>query len=129
MGVYGNFLNAFPELKRKITLFNEGDTKSEAIIAIYFDDNMVGMVGVKVGKQNTVVDIKDCGVLYVPTQYSSKVEIGDYLHNPWTKELMRITKRLAYDYIAGYGTWQVDKVTGSTFEQGEDHKIKEATFL
>lgn len=126
MGVYGNFLNAFPELKRKVDCWN--DKAKYTVVAIYFDNNMVGMRGFKTGKQNTVVDVVDQGVLYIAQQYTTLVSIGDYCRNPFTQELMRITKRLAYDYMAGYGTWQVERVTGPTEDHDEQLKVKGARF-
>lgn len=129
-GVYGNFLDVFPELKRRFVLWDKDKTYENTIIAVYFDEDMIGMTGIRMGRRNvTAVDIKDDGMLYVGSPYIEKVHIGDYFKHPMEQTIMRVTKRMAFDFAAGYATFHTERLTGTTPEQTGELKVKEPEFV
>lgn len=128
-GVYGNLLNHFPELKIRIDLW-EGENKSDSvtIIGILFDDDMQGIRAKYVSKGNSAMEIQDCAHLYVGEPYIEKLKYGMFFIHPKEHILMRIVKRIAYDYAGGYTIWQVERVTGTNQLHTGKLNVKEATF-
>lgn len=129
MGVYGNFLSAFPELMETVQVWTKQDKSDIRLIRCMFvDDKMRGLARRKYTSGNTAHDIEDDDTMYVSVKYKDKIHVGDYFHrtgSPYTERVMR-----GEDYIkqAGYKMYMTERVTGATADKDQSLPVKEPYF-
>ena len=129
MGVYGNFLTPFPELKERIVVWTKEDRSDErTIIAIYMTTGGGGIKRKKYTSGNTALDIQDSDDLYVSTKYDGQIKVGDYFKRPRSAYIYRVVNRKPYDMAAGYQWYDVERVTGATPDKDEPLPVKEGYF-
>lgn len=129
MGVYGNFMTAFPELMRRLTVWSKKDESDSRIIrGILLDDTADGIRRKKFTSGNTAMDMYDDAILYTDIKYRDKIQVGDYLRHPDQHYMMRVCHEREYNFAAGYEAWDVERVGGSTPEQTEELSVREAYF-
>lgn len=129
MGVYGNFLTHFPELKERITVWTKDDHSDEhVIVAIYMTTGGGGIKRKKYTSGNTALDIQDTDDLYVSYRYNSGIKVGDYFKRPRSEYIYRVVNRKPYDTAAGYQWYDVERVTGATPDKDQPLPVKEGYF-
>lgn len=127
-GVYGAFLECFPELMETFMVWSKED-KSDAhkIRAVYIPDAGDGIKRRKYTSGNTGLDITESDYIYIQHKYATQISIGNYIQRNGFP-LMRLTGVVKYDRAAGYQVYTVERITGATFEDTEKLPVKEATF-
>ena len=129
MGVYGNFLLAFPELKERIKVWTKEDRSDERdIVAIYMTTEGGGIKRRKYTSGNTSLDIVDSDDLYVDHKYKASINVGDYFQRKNDSLIYRVINRKPYDMAAGYLWFDVERVTGATPDKDEALPVKEGYF-
>lgn len=113
-GVYGDFLDAFPELKRKLSLWETDPTILTTIQCLVWDHAGLGIARTRLGtEKDSTGDISAHYSLYIDSVYKDKVKVGMYFYHPDSEELCRIVKDQGYDYAAGYFIFLAERVMGS----------------
>lgn len=129
MGVYGNFLTAFPELHRSIKVWTKVDHSDERTIrAIFLDDKADGIRRKKFTSGNSALDMYDDAELYVSKKWSDSITVGDFLEHPEKKYMMRVVHEKEFNFAAGYTLFGIERVGGSTPDQTAPLEVKEAYF-
>lgn len=128
-GVYGDFLEVFPEIAETFSVWTKED-KSDIrhIRAVYIPTKGGGLKRRKYTSGNTALDIQEQDNLFVLSIYRDKVAVGDYIQREGDPYLMRLTNDVPYDKAAGYMVFVIERVTGATPFHDEELKVKEATF-
>ena len=129
MGVYGNFLLAFPELKERLKVWTKEDRSDERnIVAIYMTTEGGGIKRRKYTSGNTSLDVVDSDDLYVDHKYKALINVGDYFQRKHDSFIYRVINRKPYDIAAGYLWFNVERVTGATLDKNEALPVKEGYF-
>ena len=129
MGVYGNFLLAFPELKERLKVWTKEDRSDERnIVAIYMTTEGGGIKRRKYTSGNTSLDVVDSDDLYVDHKYKALINVGDYFQRKHDSFIYRVINRKPYDMAAGYLWFNVERVTGATLDKNEALPVKEGYF-
>ena len=129
MGVYGNFLTPFPELKERLTVWTLDDRSDErTIIGIYMTTGGGGIKRKKYTSGNTSLDIQDSDELYVSHKYDDKIKVGDYFLRGKDSRIYRVINEKPYDMAAGYHWFDVERVTGATPDKNVPLPVKEGYF-
>lgn len=128
-GVYGTFVEAFPELQELFQVWTKED-KSDIrdIVAICMPEGGDEIKRRKYTSGNTGLDIVENDKFYVRTVFDNLVHVGDYVRKPNNDYTYRLTGRLPYDRAAGYRIYDIERVTGTTPDKNEPLKVKEARF-
>lgn len=128
-GVYGSFIENFPELFETFTIWYSDD-KSDAITvrAVYMPNKGNGIKRRKYTSGNTALDITEDDHFYISRKYDSQVKIGAYVQKLNDNIIMRLTKVVPYDKAAGYRVYLIERVNGTTIDKDQDLPVKEATF-
>ena len=128
-GVYGSFLECFPELIEVFDVWTMPD-KSDLrhVKAVYMPNRGSGIKRKKYTSGNTGLDITDSDDFYISRKYDGSVKIGDYVSKINDNIIMRLTKVVGYDKAAGYRIYSIERVTGATEDDTEILPVKEATF-
>lgn len=126
-GVYGDFIEVFPEMMETLTVWTKDDrSDSHPIRAMYVPTKGGGIKRRKYTSGNTGLDIQDSDALYVSMRYT--VNIGDYFQRKNDPYTMRIVNDIPYDLSAGYRVFAVERVTGATPDMDEPLGVKEGSF-
>ena len=136
MGVYGNFLSAFPELYREIQVWTKWDKSDiRSITGVYLPtkgDRLKRMnFSNKAGfsdYSSTAVDYIDDDELFVSQTFKDKVAIGDYFYDPDEHDIHRIVAEVDYTHPGSFKVFTTERVTGATVDQTEKLVVKEPTF-
>lgn len=129
MGVYGNFLTVFPELKERIVVWSKDDHSDErTVVAIYITSQGSRIKRRKYTSGNTSLDIEDEDTLYVSSKYQEQVHEGDYFKRRKSAYTYRIVQKAPYDLAAGYQVYTVERVTGATPDKDQPLPVKEGYF-
>lgn len=129
-GAYGDFLEAFPELREPCAIWNKEDASDiERIIAVYMPNEGSGLKRRKFTSGNTAHDVTEVDELYVECRYDKNLREGTYVRRldkpQW---IMRLTEDVGYEKAAGYHVFKIERVTGATIDKTEDLKVKEPHF-
>lgn len=129
-GVYGDFVEVFPELREVCYVWNTEDGSNETeIVAIYMPTHGGGIKRRKYTSGNTGHDVVESDELYVECRFDSMCKVGTYVrrkdHPEW---IMRLTNDIGYEKAAGYHVFEIERVTGATIDKTEDLKVKEGYF-
>lgn len=128
-GVYGDFLEVFPELAETFSIWTKEDRSDiRRIRAVYMPTKGDGIKRRKYTSGNTALDIQDTDALYVLSSYRNKVAVGDYVLREGDPHIMRLTNDVPYDKAAGYMVFTIERVTGTTPDKDQELKVKEAKF-
>lgn len=129
MGVYGNFLTAFPELMETVQVWTKPDKSDIRLIRCMFvDDKMRGLARRKYTSGNTAHDIEDDDTMYVSAKYVGKIGVGDYFHRTGSPYTERVIRGEDYKKQAGYRMYMTERVTGATADKDQALPVKEAYF-
>lgn len=129
MGVYGNLLSAFPELVRRIYVFSKEDRSDERLIkGVYMPTKGDRFVSQKITNRGKGIQYFSNDSLFVSRFWRDKVKPGDYFHSPLDNSLCRVVGMTDWQFEGGFTRFVTERVTGSTFEQTEELKVKEAEF-
>lgn len=136
MGVYGNFLSAFPELLQSISIWSRDDKSDEHTIAGIFIPTKGGKLkryvfSNKAGYSDynsTAIDRTDDDQLFVGIAFRDKVHIGDYFADPEDGSLHRLVGEVSYMHSGGFVVFTTERVTGASMMHTEQLQVKEATF-
>lgn len=128
-GIYGSFLECFPELMESFEVWAKEDKSDmHKIRAVYIPTGGDSIKRRKYTSGNTGLDITDSDELYISQKYNNRVKIGDYVQKVGDNIIMRLVGDTKYDKSAGYRTYVVERVTGTTSEDTKDLPVREATF-
>lgn len=124
MGVYGDFLDSFPELIVQVYF----PAKNVYIPAVY--DNVLNgdIHRQKVARSTNIMTIRENGMMYVASAYEKDIAIGDVFINPYNECEMKIVGCVPYGQSAGYNVYHVQRVEGHNSTQTDKLNIKEAEF-
>lgn len=126
-GVYGDFLDAFPELHQPLALYTDIKGEARHISCLIWDEAGSGIIRnapvIRKGR-DTVGDISAKYSLYIDSSYRNKVNVGDYFYHPKDGYLCRIVKDSGYDYAAGYFIYFAERVMGSGPDKDEQLIVK-----
>lgn len=126
-GVYGGFLEVFPELIETITIGLGTDAHN--VRGVFIPSGGDTIKRRKYTSGNTALDIQSEDVLYVFARYKNEIAIGDYAKiSSEPNNLLRITGLLPYNKAGGYVLYTVQRVTGTTPEKTGTLEVKEPTF-
>lgn len=129
MGVYGNFLSAFPELMETVQVWTKPDKSDIRLIRCMFvDDKMRGLARRKYTSGNTAHDIERDDTMYVPAKWAKKINEGDYFHRTGSMYTERCMKGEEYLKQAGYKMFMTEVVTGATPDKDQPLPVKEPYF-
>lgn len=127
-GVYGDFMENFPELYDTFEYwYNPGD-KHETCRAIYMPDQGDGIKRRKYTSGNTALDLKESDEFYINHIYDGKVKVGAFIRQLGDNIIMRLTHEVPYSKAAGYHIYTIERVTGANEEQQQELPVKEAYF-
>lgn len=129
-GVYGDFVECFPELRELCDAWNTEDASDiTRIIAIYMPNEGGGLRRRKYTSGNTALDVVENDDFYVACAYDNVCRVGTYIrrinHPEW---VMRLTNDVGYDLAAGYHVFKIERVTGANIDKTEDLDVKEGYF-
>lgn len=128
-GVYGSFLENFPELLESFSVWTKEDkTDVRTVRAVYMPNKGSGIKRRKYTSGNTTLDMSGDDDFYISHKYDSLVKEGDYVEKIGDNTIMRLTELLPYDKAAGYRIFKIERVTGTTPYKNQDLNVKEATF-
>lgn len=128
-GVYGSFIECFPELMESFNAWTAEDKSDIRIVrAVYMPNKGSGIKRRKYTSGNTGLDITDSDEFYISRKYDGKVKVGDYITKVNDNIIMRLVKVLPFDLAAGYRVYAIERVTGSTVDDTDKLNVKEATF-
>lgn len=128
-GVYGDFVENFPELYESFSVWKDDRNQAKDIRAIYMPDEGGDISRRKYTSGNTGLDITDSDLLYVPQVFADSVGIGYYI--TWKDDpntIMRLTHVINYKKAAGYAIYEIQRVTGANENKTEGLDVKEAVF-
>jgi len=129
-GVYGDFIETFPELREPFDVWDKEDASDKRrVIAVYMPNEGGGIKRRKYTSGNTGLDITNSDEFYIDNINGKKVQIGTYvrqLSDP--RFVLRLTHDVGYDKAAGYHIYTIERVTGATIDKTEDLKVKEPYF-
>lgn len=128
-GVYGSFIENFPELYESFIVWTKEDKSDVRIVrGIYMPSDGDTIKRRKYTSGNTALDIKEVDEFYISRKYDNYVKTGDYIQKVKDNIIRRLTGMVPYDKAAGYRIYVVERVTGTTTDKNEELNIKEATF-
>ena len=128
-GVYGSFIENFPELYESFIVWTKEDKSDvRTVRGIYMPSNGDTIKRRKYTSGNTTLDIKEVDEFYISRKYDNYVKTGDYIQKVKDNIIRRLTGVVPYDKAAGYRIYVVERVTGTTTDKNEELNIKEATF-
>jgi len=129
-GVYGDFMENFPELLETFYHWREwGDRANAKLVkAIYMPNKGDGMTRRKYTSGNTGHDMKEQDEFWINHFYDSTVKTGDYIQKEGDNIIMRLTHLMPYDKAAGYRVYAIERVTGTTEDKTEQLPVKEGYF-
>lgn len=129
MGVYGNFLTVFPELKERINVWSADDHSDErTVVAIYITSQGSRIKRRKYTSGNTSLDTKGEDTLFVSGKYQEQIHEGDYFKRQKCAYTYRVVQKAPYDLAAGYQVYTVERVTGATPDKDQPLPVKEGYF-
>ena len=128
-GVYGSFIENFPELYESFIAWTKEDKSDvRTVRGIYMPSDGDIIKRRKYTSGNTALDIKEVDEFYISRKYDNYVKTGDYIQKVKDNIIRRLTGVVPYDKAAGYRIYVVERVTGTTTDKNEELNIKEATF-
>lgn len=129
MGVYGDMLAVFPELLRKLTVWTKEDKSDERTIRGAFMPTRGDRLEYqKYANRGKAIQYYEEDRLFVSRHYSDKIDIGDFFYDPDGGHIHRIVEQMNLLHQGGYICFTTERVTGTTVDQTEELKIKEAVF-
>jgi len=133
MGVYGNMLDAFPELFRPVTFWDRipkigaGYDKSEE--KVY---NVIVLTTTQAGYQTKkaaeykALDFTNNDVMYSRVQ--TPIVKGMFLRHPDSGEIFTIDEPLDYGFTGGFNSWGIERVQGANGLNDQEIPVKEGIF-
>lgn len=129
MAVYGNLLNAFPELMRTITVWTSEDKSDQRLIrGVYMPTRGDRLKNQKYTSRGQTVQYFEDDCLFVGRHFRSRVEVGDYFYSPQDERVCRIVGKADWQFEGGFTRFVTERVTGSNVDQQEDLAVKEGEF-
>lgn len=127
-GVYGDFIELFPELHETLTVWSKDDkSDSKYIRAVYIPKGGESIKRRKYTSGNTGLDIADSDQVYAKS--SCGLKDGDYFTRTQDNNIIyRVVGSLPYSKAAGYSVFTVERVTGTTIHKTDNLNVREATF-
>lgn len=128
MAVYGNFLSAFPELFRKISVFTKADKSDMRVIrGVYMPTKGDALVRQKLTNRGKALQYFGNDCLFVGRHWKDKVSVGDYFYAP-DDTLCRIVGMSEWQFEGSFTRFLTEKVSGASVDHTEELKVKEAQF-
>lgn len=129
-GVYGDFVEVFPELREQFDVWDKEDASDKrSVVAIYMPNEGGGIKRRKYTSGNTGFDITNSDEFYIDNINGQKVQIGTYVRRLSEPQyVLRLTHDVGYDKAAGYHIYVIERVTGANIDKTEDLKVKEPYF-
>ena len=126
-GVYGSFVECFPEITRTYDMWNDKDEQWK-IRAMYIPSKGESIVRKKLTAGNTALDIADDDLIFVKNTYAKMIHEGDFFRRSGDDIMQRIVRDLGYDISGAYHIFSVQRVGGSRPDQTESLDVKEGTY-
>ena len=102
-GVYGSFIENFPELYESFIVWTKEDKSDvRTVRGIYMPSNGDTIKRRKYTSGNTALDIKEVDEFYISRKYDNYVKTGDYIQKVKDNIIRRLTGMVPYDKAAGY---------------------------
>ncbi len=129
-GVYGDFIEVFPELREPFEAWDKEDASDKrTVIAVYMPNRGGGLKRRKYTSANTAHDITDEDEFYIDNIQGTKVRVGTYIRQLSDPQyVLRLTHDVGYDKAAGYHVYTIERVTGANIDKQEELKVKEGYF-
>lgn len=129
-GVYGDFIEVFPELREPFEAWDKEDASDKrTVIAVYMPNKGGGLKRRKYTSANTAHDITDEDEFYIDNIQGTKVRVGTYIRQLSDPQyVLRLTHDVGYDKAAGYHVYVIERVTGATIDKQEELQVKEGYF-
>lgn len=129
-GVYGDFIEVFPELREPFEAWDKEDASDKRqVIAVYMPNEGGGIKRRKYTSGNTGLDITNSDEFYIDNVNGAKVKVGTYIRQLSAPQyVLRLTHDVGYDKAAGYHIYVIERETGANIDKTEDLKIKEGYF-
>lgn len=129
-GVYGDFIETFPELHEPFDAWNKEDASdTQRVVAVYMPNKGGGLKRRKYTSGNTGHDIINSDEFYITCNYDNIVKVGTYIRQVSKPQYVyRLTHDVGYDKAAGYHVYIIELVTGANIDKTEDLQVKEGYF-
>lgn len=129
-GVYGDFIEVFPELREPFDVWDKEDASDKRqVIAVYMPNEGGGIKRRKYTSGNTGLDITNSDEFYIDNINGQKVQVGTYVRRLSEPQyVLRLSHDVGYDKAAGYHIYAIERVTGATIDKTEDLQVKEGRF-
>lgn len=129
MAVYGNLLNAFPELMRTIEVFTKEDKSDlRKIRGVFMPTRGDKLSQQKYTNRGKAIQYFEDDCLFVGHTYVSKIKPGDYFYEPNGGYLSRIVGQAEWQFEGGFTRFVTERVTGASVDDTEDLAVKEPRF-
>lgn len=127
-GVYGTFVENFPELKETFSVWKDSEELAYPVPGLYIPSRGESMVRKKFLSGNYMHDLIDDDFIFIPIRHASKVEEGYYFRRGKDKVLQRVIRKLPYDLSGGYVIYSVQRVGGTRPDQTKSLGVAEGTY-
>jgi hypothetical protein len=128
-GIYGDFLEYFPELFQWLDCWelnaSEQRINIRRIRAIIIDDMGTSIVRKRIIDE-WVKDLKGCELML--TIASAVADINTYFIHPEKQDVYKITSRLTHSREGGFKVWKVDKIQGQDSIRTDELEVKAGVF-
>ena len=137
MGVYGNMLASFPELKRRLKVWTREDKSDlREVVGIYMataGDRLVRKQYAKTAgygrSAGSAIDYTCDDELFVSRAYLDKIGVGDYIEDPDDHAISKIVGKEQWVFQGSFVMFTTQRVSGAIDgEHTEKLQIKEAQF-
>ena len=129
MAVYGNVLDAFPELKQTIEVWTKKDMSDIRIIkGTFLPTRGDRFEKQKYTSRGSAYQYYEEDRLFVGCRWRCKVNSGDFFRDPNEGHIHRVVGAMNLKLAGGYTAFVTERVTGATAEQQEELPVKEPTF-
>lgn len=119
-GVYGDFINNFPELFETMMVWEEYK-KPRKIRGVYIPQSGISMLRLKGGMDITGVD-----AIYVSKKYN--IKLGMFFKRSNGSDVQKIINIVEYEKPGGFQVFLIERVTGVNPEQTTDLRTKKPLY-
>lgn len=126
MGVYGSFLDSFPELFERMTACPPKTLDWRSIKGIFLPKGGNAVSRRKITSGNWIGDLQAGDYLFVTKKYEPETREGWHIKR--NDETYTVIKRFDYIKTGGFIYCELERMQGATLEQGDDLLIKRGTF-
>lgn len=129
MAVYGDVLNAFPELMQSIDVWTRHDMSDvRRIKGAFLPTRGDRFMRQKYTSRGSAYQYFEDDRLFVGRHWLDRIHTGDFFRDPIEGHIHRICGVVNLHHIGGYAAFITERVTGANCEQTDELAVKEPSF-